>query len=145
VKIDPNDPRPPFRQAADDLRKRIEKEEFGPGQRLPSIRDLATEYGVASQTMQNALRELRNADLVVAQPGRAFFARDPGLPLAVGTDSERLAAAESELRELQKRVAAVEADNAALRVLVMDLYGREGQPRPRADRARTPSKQPAGD
>jgi DNA-binding transcriptional regulator YhcF (GntR family) len=115
MKIDPNDPRPPFRQAADDLRKRIEKKEFGAGQRLPSIRDLAAEYGIAPQTMQNALRELRNADLVVAQQGRAFFVRDPGRPVAGGTDRERLAAVENELRELRERVAAVEADNAALR------------------------------
>jgi DNA-binding transcriptional regulator YhcF (GntR family) len=118
VKIDDNDPRPPFRQAADDLRKRIGKGQFGPGERLPSIRALAEEYGVAPQTMQNALKELRKDGLVVAQQGRAFFVRDPGRPQAAGTDAERLTAAENELRELRDRVTALEADNADLRALI---------------------------
>ena len=55
MKIDPNDPRPPFRQVADDLTKRIGKGEFRPGDRLNSIKKLASEYGVSPQTMQNAL------------------------------------------------------------------------------------------
>ena len=131
MKIDPNDPRPPFRQAADDLRNRIGKGEFGPGERLPSIRDLAAEYGVAPQTMQNALKELRKDELVVAQQGRAFFVRDPTRPAgANGTDSERLAAAEIALRELQEQFAEIKEDNADLRALIMDLYGRTGQPYP---------------
>jgi DNA-binding transcriptional regulator YhcF (GntR family) len=131
MKIDPNDPRPPYRQAADDLRKRIGKREFGPGERLPSIRDLATEYGVAPQTMQNALKELRKDELVVAQQGRAFFVRDPTRPAgANGTDSERLAAAEIALRELQERFTEIKEDNADLRALIMDLYGRTGHPYP---------------
>ena len=101
MKIDPNDPRSPYRQAADDLRKRISKGEFSPGH-LPSIRNLATEYGVAAQTMQNALRELRNDKIVVTQQGRAFFVRNPDRPeTGVGeADAERLAAAEAGLRDL---------------------------------------------
>lgn len=69
---------------------------------LPSIRNLATEYGVAAQTMQNALRELRNDKIVVAQQGRAFFVRNPDRPeTGVGeADAERLAAAEAGLRDL---------------------------------------------
>lgn len=131
MKIDQNDPRPPFRQAAEDLRRRISKGEFGPGERLPSIRDLAAEYGIAPQTMQNALRELRQAKLVVAQQGRAFFVRDPDRPQAVEPDAERLSAAEGVLRDLQERVTAVERENSDLRVRIMDLYGRIGQPYPR--------------
>lgn len=130
MKIDPNDPRPPYRQAADDLRKRISKGEFGKGEKLPSIRELATEYGVAAQTMQNALRELREAKLVVAQQGRAFFVRDPDRAAAVGEDVERLAAAENQLRDLQERMSGVERDNGDLRALIMDLYSRTGQPYP---------------
>jgi DNA-binding GntR family transcriptional regulator len=129
VKIDPNDPRPPFRQAADDLRARIGKGEFAPGQVLPSIRDLAAEYGVAAQTMQNALRVLRDDRVVVSQQGRGLFVRDPSRAAAgtAGTDAERLAAVEAELRTLQDRVAAAEADNADLRALVAGMAGRKGR------------------
>ena len=144
MKIDPNDPRPPYRQAADDLRKRISKGEFGKGEKLPSIRDLATEYGVAPQTMQNALRELRNAQLVVAQQGRAFFVRDPDRPVGVGEDSERLATAENELRDLQERISGVERDNADLRALIIDLYSRTGQPYPHEESKGATRREQAG-
>jgi DNA-binding transcriptional regulator YhcF (GntR family) len=53
--------------------------------------------------MQNALRELRKAGLIIAQQGRAYFVRDPGRPVAAGTDSERLPAAVNELRERSPR------------------------------------------
>lgn len=128
MKIDPNDPRPPFRQAADDLRKRISAGEFAPGQVLPSIKALAAEYGVAPQTMQNTVRLLRDDKLVVSQQGRGLFVRDPsraGTGTA-GTDAGRLAAVEAELHALRERVAAVEAENADLRALVADLAGRKG-------------------
>jgi GntR family transcriptional regulator len=144
VKIDPNDPRPPYRQAADDLRKRISKGEFGPGEKLPSIRALAAEYGVAAQTMQNALRELREAKLVVAQQGRAFFVRDPDRAVTVGEDSERLDAAENQLRDLQERMSGLERDNGDLRALIMDLYSRTGQPYPHADSKGATRREQAG-
>ena len=131
VKIDPNDPRPPYRQAADDLRKRITTGEFTPGERLPSIRQLADEYEISPQTVQNALRELRQAKLVVGQQGRASYVRDPSRPEVARSEAERLAAAEAVLHDLQDRMTAVEEDNSDLRALIMDLYSRTGQPFPR--------------
>lgn len=128
MKIDPNDPRPPYRQAADDLRRRITTGEFPPGHKLPSIRQLADEYEISPQTVQNALRELRQANLVVAQQGRAFYVRDPSRPQAARSEAERLAAAEAELRDLQDRMTAVEEDTADLRALISELHNRIGQP-----------------
>lgn len=111
--VDPNDPRPPFQQVADDLRRRIGPgEQYEPGTRLPSIRTLADTYGVSPQTVQNSLRGLRDEGLVVAQQGRAYFVRDPAHPAATAGGSgqlrERLELLEAELRDLQDRVAALE-------------------------------------
>jgi GntR family transcriptional regulator len=143
VSIEPNDPRPPYQQVAADLRRRIQAgEEYAPGARLPSIRHLAKQYGISPQTVQNALRELRQEKLVVSQQGRAFFVRDPGRPIVTSSSMQdddvrkRLAVLEDELRDLQDRVAATEQkpdlkeDVAALRVQVMNLYSRIGQPYP---------------
>ena len=47
MKIDHNDPRPPFRQIADDLRKQIERGKPGRGEKLDSIKQLAAESGAA--------------------------------------------------------------------------------------------------
>jgi GntR family transcriptional regulator len=142
MSIDPNDPRPPYQQVADDLRRTIHAgDKYAPGARLPSIRELAKSYGISPQTVQNALRELRQEQLVVSQQGRAFFVRDPRRPAADagrGDDThERLAAVEAELHDLQGKIAAFEGDLdphkqiAALRVQIMDLYARIGQPYPR--------------
>ncbi len=102
------------------------------------------------KTAQNALLELRQERLVVSQQGRAFFVRDPDRPLT-GTSSardddvdRRLSALEAELQDLQARVAAVEHEQpgpnkeiVALRVQIMDLYSRMGQPYPHDPPAET--------
>lgn len=107
--VDVNDPRPPYQQVADDLRHKIHAGEYSTGQRLPSIRQLAREYGISPQTVQNALRELRSDHLVVSQQGRAFFVRDPTRPIAAQEYlGERLADVEAQLQELRGRVAALE-------------------------------------
>ncbi|MGJ6962533.1 GntR family transcriptional regulator [Streptosporangium sp. G11] len=107
--IDDNDPRPPFLQLADDLRHRIESGEYAPGARLPSIRELAKTYGIAAQTVQNALRELRHENLVVSQQGRALFVRDPERAVpAVPALADRVAELEAKLKVLAGRVEALE-------------------------------------
>lgn len=113
VTVDVNDPRPPYQQVADDLRRKIGVgEQYAPGERLPSIRQLAREYGISPQTVQSALRELRSEHLIIAQQGRAFFVRDPGRRVGAqdGADQlrERLELVEAQLRDLQGRVAALE-------------------------------------
>jgi DNA-binding transcriptional regulator YhcF (GntR family) len=136
VKIDPNDPRPPFRQFADDMRRRIRAGEYLPGELLPSIRQLASEYGISTQTTQNGLRELRSEGLVVSQQGRGFYVRDPARP-AAGPDTDiagRLAAVETELRALRDQHAKAEAELreqiASLRIQVMNLHARDGSAQP---------------
>ena len=52
---------------------------FPPGQRLPSVRDLATEAGVNPNTMQRALAELERDGLVsVSYTHRDVYKRQEG-------------------------------------------------------------------
>ncbi|MFG3442714.1 GntR family transcriptional regulator [Nonomuraea sp. NPDC047897] len=107
--ISDNDPRPPYLQLADALRQSIESGDRVPGSRLPSIRDLARDYGISAQTVQNALRELRTEGLVVSQQGRAFFVRDPskegGPEPAL---SARVSILEATVKDLANRLAKLE-------------------------------------
>lgn len=71
------DPRPPYLQAAEVLRAAILGGELQPGERLPSARDLQERFGVASSTVQNALRVLRQEGLVYSVLGRGSYVSLP--------------------------------------------------------------------
>ncbi|MCA9322030.1 MAG: GntR family transcriptional regulator [Planctomycetes bacterium] len=56
-------------QIARQLRARIAGDELGEGERLPSVRALATELLVNPNTVAKVYRELEQAGLVVTRPG----------------------------------------------------------------------------
>jgi DNA-binding transcriptional regulator YhcF (GntR family) len=74
--LDPDDPRPPYQQVANSLRAAILTKRFEPGEKLPSQAELATRYGVARMTVQQALRILRDEGLIVSRQGSGVFARE---------------------------------------------------------------------
>ena len=52
------------------------------GERLPSVRDLASEIGLAPMTVNKVYQDLRDAGLIEIRPGlRAYVARDPAASL----------------------------------------------------------------
>ncbi|MGK5637512.1 TetR/AcrR family transcriptional regulator C-terminal domain-containing protein [Streptomyces sp. URMC 126] len=53
----------------EEIRRRIETGELGPGDRVPSTRDITRQWGVAMATATKALTELRHEGLVRAIPG----------------------------------------------------------------------------
>src|ERR671933_534054 len=59
----------PHRQIAAQLRARIHRGEWAPGERLPSIPAIATMYGVAKQTVQRTIDQLRIEGLLITKPG----------------------------------------------------------------------------
>jgi DNA-binding GntR family transcriptional regulator len=73
--IDPNAPKLVYEQVADHITARIESGELAPGARLPAERDLATEYGVAYDTIRRATALLRERGLILTIVGRGTFVR----------------------------------------------------------------------
>jgi GntR family transcriptional regulator len=73
--VDPNAPKLIYEQVADHLTARIEAGELSPGARLPAERDLATEYGVAYDTIRRATALLRERGLILTIVGRGTFVR----------------------------------------------------------------------
>lgn len=62
----------------DDLTRRIAADEFPPGSRLSSRSRLAEEYGVSTQTVRDALRELRVAGLIDVVPRGGIYVKRQG-------------------------------------------------------------------
>lgn len=59
-----NSDRPIYLQLMDNIKFRIISGIYSPGERLPSVRDLASEAAVNPNTMQKALSELENSGLI---------------------------------------------------------------------------------
>ena len=79
--IDPDSYVPAYRQIASDLREQIRAGELAPGQQLYAEDRLASQYGVAKDTVREALAVLRGEGLIRTVNRRASFVRAPG-PLA---------------------------------------------------------------
>ena len=69
VTIDLVDPTPPFEQVRRQLTLLIETGQLVTGERLPSVRQLAGDLGLATGTVARAYRELVSAGLVVTRRG----------------------------------------------------------------------------
>ncbi|MEW1604519.1 GntR family transcriptional regulator [Streptomyces sp. DH-12] len=81
------DPRPPYVQAADVLRAAIHDGELRPGERLPSARELQRRFGIASSTVQNALRLLKDEGLIYSVLGRGSYVRPQEAPAEAATEA----------------------------------------------------------
>ncbi len=65
--------RPIYLQIVDELTSGIASGIFAPGERLPSVRDLAVEAGVNPNTIQRALAEMERKQLVYSERTNGRF------------------------------------------------------------------------
>lgn len=62
-----NSDRPIYAQIVEKLQMQIVSGSYKPGDKLPSVRDLATQAGVNPNTMQKAFTELERSGLILTQ------------------------------------------------------------------------------
>src|SRR5919201_5880253 len=75
MEVNPGAAEHPHRQIAAALRAQIRRGDWGPGERLPSIPAIAQMYGVAKQTVQRTIDQLRIEGLLITKPGSGTFVR----------------------------------------------------------------------
>ncbi|MGH3712346.1 MAG: GntR family transcriptional regulator [Micromonosporaceae bacterium] len=75
MSINPGSPVPPSQQIAAALRTAITAGTYQPGERLPSIPALTERYGVAKQTVQRAIDQLRLEGTLITKPGSGTYVR----------------------------------------------------------------------
>lgn len=114
VAVQLDDSRPTYLQVADTLRDEITSGAIGPGERLPSVRDLAARFDIAGATVQSALRVLRDGGYISPRSTRGYFVREE-LPTPQDRSSDEFTAIRSQLealtttmRELTERVGHLE-------------------------------------
>jgi len=69
LRLEPGDPTPPFEQLRRQLATAIESGLLAPESRLPTVRQLAADLGVAAGTVMRAYAELEGSGLVVTRRG----------------------------------------------------------------------------
>ncbi|HEY0700950.1 MAG TPA: GntR family transcriptional regulator [Micromonospora sp.] len=75
MQINPGTAEFPHRQIAAELRSRIRRGDWAPGERLPSIPAIAELFGVAKQTVQRAVDQLRVEGVLITKPGSGTYVR----------------------------------------------------------------------
>ena len=74
IAINYRDPRPIYEQIRDELQKLILTGVIPPGDKLPSVRELAQELAINPNTIQRAYRELEQGGYIDSVPGKGNFA-----------------------------------------------------------------------
>ena len=73
IHLDYRDARPIYGQILDGIRDQIRTGVLQPGDRLPSVRELAAELTINPNTIQRAYRELESTGLIATVPGKGCF------------------------------------------------------------------------
>ena len=71
--VDPADLRPPFEQLRIHIATQVASGRLAPGTRLPTVRGLAADLGLAVNTVARVYRELENDGVVVTEGRRGTF------------------------------------------------------------------------
>jgi DNA-binding transcriptional regulator YhcF (GntR family) len=116
IQIDPSADIPPFEQLRRRLLAQIASGDLAPGTRLPTVRRLAEDLGLAANTVARAYRELE-ADEAIETRGRAgSFVAESGDP----TERQSRAAARGFVERIRSLGV---ADDAALELVKAALRG----------------------
>ncbi len=70
ITVDPNAPEPPYEQVREQVRAQVETGALAPGTKLPTVRALAADLGLAANTVARAYRELESLGVIETR-GRA--------------------------------------------------------------------------
>lgn len=99
----------------------IASSRYGPGDRIPSVRDLASDAGVNPNTMQRALCELEDMGLVVTNrtAGRCVT-EDINI-----IDSFRKKRAKEQTEEFLKKMSALGLDRNEIKSLLKEALGED--------------------
>ena len=92
IRLDPSAREPLSEQLRSVLAARIASGRLAPGERLPTVRDLAAELEIAPNTVAKAYRDLTSAGSIAGRGRRGTFVSERP-PIALGDGDARLAEA----------------------------------------------------
>lgn len=113
--------RPIYIQIIDEIRKKIARRDLHPGEKLPSQRDLALDYGVNPNTVQRVYREMETMGIVETKRGQGtFVVEERSLPERLQHELAR-----EYLEEFMVKMRDLGLGEEVVRTLVESFIGRE--------------------
>jgi GntR family transcriptional regulator len=114
LEVDPRSPLPPYEQLRQQVTALVLGGGLTSGDRLPSIRQLANDLGLAGGTVARAYRELESDGVVTSRGRHGTVIQGP--PHEPAPPAELIAAARSYAGEASRRGASLEDALTAVRV-----------------------------
>ncbi len=128
IRIDLSSPIPVYRQIADQIRAMLVAREFSPGERLPTVRQVAVDLGVNHNTVAEAYRNLAEEGWLSLERGRGALVVSRTTP---SPSPKARSAFGQRLRDLIAQVRAAGVSPQAIRSEFEEaataLLGREGK------------------
>ena len=122
ISLNYRDSRPIYEQIKDGLRKLIVTGALGTGEKLPSVRALATQLSINPNTIQRAYNELESEGYIYSVPGKGSFAAGND-----SADESRRKELLEKLRELAAELKYLGVSGEELAALVSDAPGASRQ------------------
>jgi DNA-binding transcriptional regulator YhcF (GntR family) len=135
VDLDPESPVPPFEQVREKIAAAIEAGSIQPAERLPPVRRLATDLGLAANTVARSYRELEVAGLLETRGRHGTFVAH------VQSPTRKLAAREARSFARRMRELGI-GDEETLDILRREM-GRLAVPKRPRRRPAPPHRRPA--
>ena len=124
ISLNYRDSRPIYEQIKDGLRKLIVTGALRTGEKLPSVRALATQLSINPNTLQRAYNELEGEGYIYSVPGKGSFAAGN-----TGADEARRKELTEKLRELAAELKYLGVTGEELAALVSEAPEISGQNR----------------
>ena len=99
LRLNPDDPRPVYRQIADEIQRCAAVGVLKPGEPIPAVRSLAAELKVNANTVQHAYRTLETEGTVEVRRGLGTFVKASAKPTGARQAQAARQIAERALRE----------------------------------------------
>ena len=117
ININPRDSKPIYEQIKNEFRKLIAAGIITEGEKLPSVRDLASQISINPNTIQRAYRDLEAEGCIYSVPGKGSFAS--GGNTAATTQKNDLL---KRFRALLSELKSAGIDRPELETFISDFY-----------------------
>jgi GntR family transcriptional regulator len=95
IDIGTGNPNPIYKQIMEQVRQAVVSLDLSPGDRMPSVRQLAEQLVINPNTVSRAYAELNREGLLVSKQGRGIFVAERRMPFSVEERLRRLESATS--------------------------------------------------